>query len=860
MSRTRCQWVVLALGLVCTTGAQAALEGPGRTQFLQAARAEGPVEVDGRLDEAAWRQAPVFDGFVQNFPLASHAPSERTELRVLYDARHLYVGVTCFDSQPERINHNLGRRDSDLFSDVVRVLLDTTHEHRTAYTFTVNAGGVQSDGLYYDDREFTSDWDGVWDAAAGRFDGGWVAEFAIPLSLLRFPAAPLQTWGFSVRREIARLNEQLETVDNPPGSNAVVSRLGHLTGLEGLGAAHHTTQLLPYLSARGVLRPQYSDPARPLPRLADPSLDVGLDFKTALTRGLALTGTLNPDFGQVEADQLLLNLTTFETFFPEKRPFFTQGLELFNPVADSINPQTLFYSRRIGLQTPILGAVKLTGTVVPGVEVGLLDALVTGPWARDVDESQPDRRVGFYGSRPLHLALNDTLPGAPVVPMNYLTAVVRGRVGAGSRVGGMATLASPLVGPCPETADDASPPASCLAMGGNAAAVDLDLKTASGEYGLMGQVDGSQSVGGPAERLLRDGTLLRRGDTGLGSFVVAGRFGGEGVRWELRDEFASPRLDLNASGYQPTQNRHQATAVIKYVRANGLGPLRSYSAKLSGTAQWTTDGRGLSRGSGVTGYTEATLPSFDTFFLEAHAEGGGWDVRQLTGSGVPLEQERSGYVLVGAQTNPNRRFEVNALAALAPHFRVGPAGPVGIAWGSLVDVTAALRPHPSVETLLQVVFDRTPTPPRLIEDLGGERFLLRRLMSDTLSLTLRQQWVLTPRLTFQAYAQLFTASGRYGDAYEGVSDADHTPIRFSSLRPVERTVSDDYHEVGLNLNVVLRWEYRLGSTLYLVYTRGQQRLPVEPGAPPPHTLLPTGLLAGAATDALLLKWSWFWDV
>jgi hypothetical protein len=850
------EWVLTA-GLLWAGVSVAAVEGPGRTQFLRAARASGPVVVDGKLDEDTWAKAPVFGGFVQRFPDAGKAPSERTELRVLYDDRNVYIAVTNHDSEPALINRNLGRRDSDLYSDLVRVLLDTTHDHRTAYVFTVNAGGVQSDGLYYDDRQYSSDWDGVWDAAAGTIEGGWVAEFAIPLSLLRFPDVPEQTWGFSVRREIARRNEELETVDNPRTSNAVVSRLGHLTGLENL-RPQRAVELVPYLAARTVARPQFSDAARPSPRLMDPSLDVGLDFKTALSSNLALTGTLNPDFGQVEADQLILNLSTFEAFFPEKRPFFTQGMELFNPVGGQGGPQTLFYSRRIGLETPILGAVKLTGTVTEGVEVGLLDAVVTGPWKRDVDEERPDRSVGLHLTRPLHVGPNNALPTDPAVPMNYLAAVVRAEVGKGSRVGGMVTMATPLTGPC--SAEDAAldeelQPVPCLARAGNAAAVDFDLKTADGVYGLMGQLDGSRTVGGLPERTLRDGTVLRRGATGFGGYVRAGKFGGEGFRWEVADDFSTPTLDLNATGFQRTQNEHAPRMSLRYQRPNGMGPLKAYFANFNAGTRWTTDGRGTNRGSWFNINTTAQLPSFDSVALEVGADVGGWDVRQLDGSGVPLENSNSAFVALIGDTNANRRVAAGGYVAFARHFDMGPVAP---SWGWQANLYGTVRPHPAVETRLEFFLDRTPTGPRFIEDLGDHRFLLSPLLSDTLSLTLRQQWVVTPRLTLQGYAQLFTAYGAYGTYYEGVSDAARSPIRFSSLVPVEHENTDDFHDVGLNLNLVLRWEYRLGSTLYVVYTHGQQRFPVADGVRPPRSLMPHGLLAGAANDALMVKWSWYW--
>ncbi|EPX61470.1 hypothetical protein D187_001253 [Cystobacter fuscus DSM 2262] len=856
--RANDRWVLLA-GLFWGAIAWAAAEGPGRNQFIRAVRSSGPVVVDGRLDEDAWARAPVFDGFVQRFPDAGKAPSERTELRILHDDRNVYIAVTCHDSEPALINRSLGRRDSELYADRVLVLLDTTHDHRTAYVFSVSAGGVQADGLHYDDRLYSADWDGVWDAAAGSIESGWVAEFSLPLSMLRFPAAPVQTWGFSVRREIARKNEELESVLNPRTSNAVVSRLGHLTGLEDL-KPRRAVELVPYLAVRTVARPQFSDAARPWPRLVDPSLDVGLDLKAALTSDLALTGTLNPDFGQVEADQLLLNLSTFELFFPEKRSFFTQGMELFQPVGGQTMPQTLFYSRRIGLRTPILGAAKLTGTVMPGVQVGLLDALVTGPWLREVDEERPDRRLGLYLTRPLHLGPNDALSTEPAVPMNYLAAVVRAQVGTNSRVGGMVTLATPLTGTCrPEDAalDEALRPLPCLARGGNAAAVDFDLKTADGEYGVLGQLTGSQEVGGLPERTLRDGTVLRRESTGLGGYVRLGRFGGEGFRWELGDDFSSPTLDLNASGFQRTQNEHAPRLALRYQRPNGMGPLKALFANLNAGTGWTTDGRGINRGHWFNLDTSVQLPSFDLIGMELGADIGGWDVRELGGTGVPLEQSSSGFLALSLESNANREVSVGGVVLVSRRLRAGPVAP---AWEGLVDVYGTVRLHPALETRLELVLDRTAYAARFIAHLDDDHFILSPLLSESLSLTLRQQWVVTPKLTLQAYAQLFTAYGAYGPYYAGVSDASRRAIHFASLVPVERENTNDFHDVGLNLNLMLRWEYRLGSTLYMVYSRGQQRFPVTGSARPPHTLLPRGLWAGAAQDSLMVKWAWYWGV
>lgn len=849
---------VLALAVALSTlAAHAAVEGPGRNLFIQAAPAHGKIHVDGKLDEPSWAEAPSFDGFVQRFPTAGATPSERTEVRILFDSDRVYFGVIAHDSKPELIDRRLGRRDSNLTTDSVQLIIDSTHDHRTAYAFTLSAGGVHGDGLFFDDRNFTSDWDGVWDGATAPVADGWVAEFAIPLSVLRFPDVEMQTWGFSVRRQLARLNEEIESVDNPRTSNATVSRMGHLTGMAGL-KPRRAVELVPYVATRAILRPQYSDEDRPHPHLLDPTLDVGLDVKAALTSDLALNATLNPDFGQVEADQLILNLSTFEAFFPEKRTFFTQGLELFQPVGGSVGnvPQALFYSRRIGLKTPILGAAKVTGTAVKGVSVGVLDALVTGPW-QEHDEERPDRRWRVHPTRPLHLGPNSALPGEPQPATNYFAAVARGSVGQNSRVGGSFAAATPLVGGCtPEEAelDEEDQPAECLARGGLSAAADFDVKTSDSQYGVLGQVDASRTVGGLPERTLRDGTVLRQGASGYGGYLRAGKFGGEGFRFDVGYDFSKPTLDLNATGFQRTQNDQSPRAWLHYERPNGMGPFRELSFNLGGGSSWTTDGRGVHRGNwaNFNGYVQ--LPSYDYVGIETGINFGGYDIRELDRTGIPLQQERSQFFVVFVDSNGNRPLVFNGFGAVGYHDR-GPS-PGGWGWGG--NASLSLRPHPALETRLEVSLDRTEFSPRYVDTLEDNRFLLGNLQSNFISVTLRQQWVLRPNLTLQGYAQLFSDYGLYGPFFEASSDVARTPIRFSSMTPTEATTDENFYDVAFNLNLVLRWEYRLGSTLFLVYTRSQQGLPTPDGVTPPATLLPRRLFSGPSTDAVLLKWSYYW--
>jgi hypothetical protein len=859
-----CRWLFPSV-LLLALPALGAVEGPGRSLYVAAARTQDRIHVDGKLDEASWAAAKPFDGFVERYPTAGKTPSERTEVRVLFDEEHVYFGITCYDSQPELISRRLGRRDSDIFTDAVQVMLDPTHDHRTAYLFYLSAGGVQGDGLFYDDRFYTPDWDGVWAGAAGTRPDGWTAEYAIPLAQLRFPAADVQTWGFSVRRDIPRKNEEIEMVNNPRTSNANVSRMGHLTGLDGV-TPQRTVELLPYVAARTGLQPQFSDPARPSPRLLNPSMDVGLDLRTPLTSDLTLNATVNPDFGQVEADSAELNLSTFETFFQEKRPFFTQGLELFEPVGRETGqpPQALFYSRRIGLQTPILAAAKLTGTVSKGVEVGLLDAYVTGPGLEGANEESPDRRLGFHPERPFHLGLNSELPGREPVSTNFLAAVARASVGRNSRVGGTFTSAAPMGARCSEAdaaLDSDLQPLACQGRFGNAGALDFNFKSGDSAYGVLGQVAGSQVVGGPPARTLRDGTVLERGDLGAGTYVRAGKFGGEGLRYDLSYDYSTPTLELNATGFQRTQNEQYAAAAVRYARPNGIGPLKGLQANLVGGTRWTTDGRGLNRGSFFNFNGNLTLPSFDVVGFETGLDIGGYNVREVGSTGVPLEIAPAAFWVLWAESNPARPVAASAFGVVGYHF---PGGPSPGKWGWGGEVLVRARPHPSVETSLEVDFDRTEHTARYVrtlgaDPLGNERFVFGQLQSNFLSFTLRQSWVLTPKLTLQGYAQVFSDYGLYNQFFEG-STLGRRPIRLDTLTPTTSADDTGFYDSLLNLSVVARWEYRLGSTLFLVYTRAQQAPPTAEGALPHRTFLPRDLFSGPARDVVLLKWSYYWDV
>ena len=861
------------------SGAPAPATAPGDP--VRAARRTGELVLDGRLEEPAWDVAPAHDGFFQSFPREGQPPTDRTEVRVLYDDRALFVGIVCHDGVPSEVARPLGRRDNAPYGDSVVVLLDSSHDKRTAYWFELTAAGVQKDALLFGEDESNADWDAVWDGAAATLKDGWSAEFRIPLSVLRFSGARDQVWGFAVKRIQARTREELITIPLKRGDRGVVGRLADLTGLTGLEPVQELS-LTPYLAARAAWRPKVDDGARRPPRMFDPSGDLGLDLRASLGRGLALQATVNPDFGQVEADQIMQNLSTFELFFPEKRPFFTQGMDLFQGLSpnDHRSPQQLFYSRRIGLDAPILGAAKLAGRVSDTLEVGLLEAAVMGAAApAGAVPGQPSRRYRFEPAQPLHFGLDGSLPQAQPAARNFLVGTARWQPAATATFRASAASVLPLERRCAagdfDPAGLADPAGRCDALLGQAATLDASLRSAAGDWYARGQLSGSVFGGGgydepagptdPLVRTLPDGTVLRRGDTGWGAAVYAGRQGAEPWRFDGSWEYESPRLELNAGGYQRTQNEQLARGVLRYVRPNGGGPFHMYGFHLGGQGRWTTDGTGRTLGRGAWFSAEFQLRSFHYFGVDLNLDPAGDDVREIEGTGTAFRYAGSGGAGVWVSSDRGRPLWVEAWVSGGRTRATGVLPSVGYwATGWIVSV----RPHPRLETRLDATYDHSRWPARWVEDQTAapapgapQQHLFAALDAPSISVTLRQSLVLTPRLTLQAYAQFFSATGRYGQYYTASAPAGGR-VRPSDLVPGGTPVElPDFRESALNLSAVLRWEYRLGSTLFLVYTRNAVE-PDWPTAPPadrpPMTLRPRGLAQGPTTDTVLLKWSWFW--
>ncbi|HSM60013.1 MAG TPA: DUF5916 domain-containing protein, partial [Longimicrobiales bacterium] len=358
-----------------------------------ATRAAGEVRVDGVDDEAVWRGARIVDAFRQYDPEPDAAPSQRTEFRVAYDSDDLFVFVRAHDASPDSIMRALSRRDVRGPSDQIGVYVDAYNDRRTGFAFWVNPDGVKRDLAIFDDTREDDSWNGVWDVATRVDEDGWTAEFRIPLSQLRFAEREEHVFGFGVRRVVERIPERIAWPAYSRTTPGLMSQMGTLEGLSALGTADRV-EVTPYAMARSSTRATDSGGFH-----HPGAMDVGADLKIGITPNVTLNATVNPDFGQVEADPAVLNLSAFETFLSERRPFFVEGTGLYAfslncyIVVDCSTNEGLFYSRRIGrspslagtygdastpTSTPIRAAAKLTGRSAGGLSFGVLDAVTAG--------------------------------------------------------------------------------------------------------------------------------------------------------------------------------------------------------------------------------------------------------------------------------------------------------------------------------------------------------------------------------------------------------------------------------------------------------------------------------------------------
>ena len=838
-------------------------------------RIEGPApRIDGRLDDAAWAAARPITELYQNEPREGQPASERTEVRILYDDGAVYVGARMFDSEPQLIRTQLTRRDNISNSDLLTVAFDSYHDHRTSFRFEVNPSGVRADMITEADNQFgDSSWDPVWEAETQRDSLGWSAEMRIPLSQLRFPPADEQTWGINVRRYIQRKAETAEFAWKAQTDQGFTSYFGHLFGLSRLPQPRRL-ELLPYVS--GSQTYSAGDPGNPFQDGSQGYAAAGLDLKYGLTSNLTVDATFNPDFGQVEQDPAFVNLSAFEQFLSERRPFFVAGSNVF-----SYGGPQFFYSRRIG-QPPhgspddhqgysdspdnstILGAAKISGRTASGWSIGLLEALTA-------------REYGIIDS-------SGTRFEEEVEPLtNFAVARVKKDLrGGSSTVGGIFTAVN---------RDLSHQDLRFLRRAAYGGGLDFSHRFAGNKYSVSGSVSGSYIRG--AENSIQNAQLssaryyqrpdaghveydsTRTALTGWSSRLSFQRIQGS-FQYGTGLNATSPGFEINDAGFMSRADQYSG---FVYGNRRWTRPGKVFrSASLGGEIGSSFNFGGVRLNSYAGFFGNAQLLNYWSFNgnlftnIRAYSD-------NLTRGGPLGVSPTNINGFLGINTDSRKRWEV----FLGSFFFTNEIG----SNEQGVFSTITVRPSPSVQlsvgpsvsrsrTIMQFLGSQADT---LNAAMYGGQYVFAQIDQRSLDMTTRLNVTFSPRLSLELFAQPFIATGSYSDYKEltaprttdfihygttpGSTIMEHRDPTTSALdsvvvdpdgsgaRPQFNAGNPNFTVRSLRGNAVLRWEYRPGSTLFLVWTQNCGLFSSDPQFSPGSDV--GRLCQGKSTNAFAVK-------
>ncbi len=775
-----------------------------------------PILVDGKLNEEVWQQAPVINEFVQREPAEGQSPTMRTEARVAYDAGAIYVAVRAFDTEAGRLVGILTRRDQRSPSDWIRIVVDSYFDKRSAYEFGVNPVGVKTDRYYFNDGQSDDSWDAVWDVEVVKDSAGWSAEFRIPFSQLRFNSLSGGPVGFAVIREVGRLAETSSWPLLSRNANGFVSQFGEMRGLTMAGTPRKF-ELLPYTV--GKLDTQPVDAGDPLNPSTDPGATFGLDMKYAVTPGLTLTATANPDFGQVEADPAVVNLDAFETFFPERRPFFVEGSGTFrfNMDCNDGNCTGLFYSRRIGrapqgfaatdagefsrapVSATILGAAKLTGRLA-GFSLGALTAVT----AREDAEIAG---VNALGRR-----------DQTVEPLTGYTVLrARKEFKNQSSIGLMTTSTNRQL-------DDA---VSFLSKNALAGGVDYDIRF-SPMYGVTGYWAGSR-IKGSTEAITRlqtntvhgfqrpdadyveldSAATALQGHAGSLSF---GKISGEKTRFSSNLGFKSPGFDSNDLGFM---RRADEKTVGNWFQWRNFTPgkyVRTRNFNINQWAAWNFGGDRLFSGGNLN--THWTFTNYFNIGAGFNVDAAPFRDRSTRGGpGVLGNPGKSLWYYASTDNRKNLSFYYNGdhggdrFASSRHGFSPG----------------FNYRASSSISLNMSVRYSINKDDSQWVRNVplanGATRYVFGRIDQKTMSFNTRFNYTMTPNLSLQVYAEPFVSAGQYTNFKELV---DGRAANYSDrYRPLGYDGNPNFNIRSFRTTNVLRWEYKPGSALFLVWQQGK---------------------------------------
>ena len=787
---------------------------PVTPKAVTAIRAAQSPTIDGRDDDAVWREATPITEFLEWRPSEGGAPKLPTEAKVAYDAGNLYVFVRCFDPHPDSIITLLARRDYFTPSDMVWLWLDSYHDRRNGFEFGVNPSGVKLDAQIYSDGNEDFAWDAVWDVATRIDSLGWTAEFRIPLSQLTYRRQRSHTFGFTVDRDVYRYAQRVSWPLLRQSQAGFVSQFGEINGLDDLEAPRRL-EAAPYVVTKKVS--QFN--ATGIGRTQD--VTVGGDLKYRVASNLKLDATINPDFGQVEADPGVLNLTAFETFFQERRPFFVQGAGTFQfnvnctAVNDCSTGEGLVYSRRIGRApelarvysdttsaafTTILGAAKLTGRLPGGLAIGALDAVTAHEIGVGGVTIEPTTNYGV-------LRLRQDLRGGESSVGGIITTVNRGN-------------------------DAWSTP--FLHKSAYVGALDFRHRFPGGRYELSGWFDVSR-VAGSAQAIAatqQDAThYYQRPDdfrfdptrtslSGNAQSLQFGKVGGSHLLFQSNLERRSPGFEINDLGYLQRADQIAWSTWAGWFDRHTRKYYQRFQWNFNLWQYWTTAGLPEENAFNTNTHTTfrntwslhfgGTIGQLGTTYCYACARGG------------PAVRQDPYFAPWLGINGDDRKPIVTYLwfnwfrgdGGRSRNFSFSPQVDFKIA----KRVTAALSPSFSRRRNdIQSLGSATDT-------LSVTHYLFAHLEQRQLALTMRVTYPFSPSMSLQVYAQPFIAKGTFSNVRE--LSANPRAADYASRYQAYGDTSYTNNVGGFNFkqfrsNVVFRWEYRPGSTLFLVWSQGR---------------------------------------
>ena len=791
-----------------------------------------PPVIDGKLNDACWKTGNWAAHFTQFVPKEGGKPSQRTELKILYDNNDIYVAIRAYDNQPDKIQKIAGARD-DIIGDMVGVNFDSYNDDQTGFEFDLTAYGQKVDLVLTNPGDWDVSWNPVWYGKVGYEDSAWVAEMKIPLSQLRYSSDSVQTWGLHCWRWINRLKEEDDWEVQSLTGPGIIYNFGHLRGIKDLKKSRRI-EIMPYTSGR--LNTFKKEPGNPFAdRGRSWAGNIGLNAKLGLTSNFTLDMAVNPDFGQVEADPSVMNLTAFETFYEEKRPFFVEGKNLFNYNIDDIN---LFYSRRIGHtpsyhimpgdsqyvkspeQTTILSAVKVSGKTSKNLSVAVMQSLTA-------KESARISNLAGHVTR------------QPVEPLtNYTVARIQKNYHDGNTIiGGILTSTNRFIH---------NNNLDFLSHDAYTGGLDLTQQWNDKEFYLDAKLIGSYIKGSqraitllqeaPARYYQRPGTSYLNLDStrtflnGFGGKIKIGK-GSKGLwRYSTSLSWYSPGLELNDLGYMKTVDAINQVNAISYFVNKPVSIFRTYRVSLEQFNDWDFNGDYLG-----SGFHFNFSPDFRNKWslntnLEYHSPS--LDTRILRGgyaTKIPSNLEFNGRL--STDDSRNLSFTISYDVFQGGHHS---ASSYEVAPGLNARITDNFRTGMTVRyannhNRLQYVttIDRTQ----------GNRYILGTIRQQTVNLTLRVDYIITPLLSIRYYGSPFVSRGRYSDfKYAANTTAKNYDNRFTMYGnarlsnnryqldengdniPDYSIANPDFNFRQFRSNLVLKWRYRPGSAFYLVWS------------------------------------------